>query len=159
MNSRRNVLTSAIGILGGAISAFLVVPSFLSAISPLRYRSGTSRWRSAGPLDSFTVGRIQLVTVDIGREDWSRSLNAKAVFVYRRTNDDFVVYSRSCTDLSCPLVFDAGSECFFCPCHGAIFGKEGQPMKGPPLDPLFRYKTRVREGELEIDLNSLPSML
>lgn len=159
MNSRRKWFAAAIGIAGGVMSLLMVVPTMLSALSPIKNHSRGSRWRRAGRLDEFTVGKIKIATIDVGREDWSRSLNSKAVFVYRRSDEEFVVYSRSCTDLSCPLVFDQGSECFFCPCHGAIFGKEGNPMKGPPLAPLFRYATRVREEQLEIDLNSLPPMV
>jgi menaquinol-cytochrome c reductase iron-sulfur subunit len=157
--SRRSLFSAAVGILGSAISIVVVVPSLLSALSPLGSRSRASRWRGAGRLEEFEIGRVQPAVVDVQRQDWSRSLESKTVFVYRRSVEEVVVYSRSCTDLSCPLVFDQGSECFFCPCHGAIFGKEGKPLKGPPVDPLFRYDTRVRDGELEIDLNSLPPMV
>ncbi len=159
MFSRRMLLPAAVGIFGSAISMLVVLPTVLSALSPLRSRSRASRWRSAGRLEEFEVGRVQPAVVDIQRRDWSRSLDSKTVFVYRRSLEEVVVYSRSCTDLSCPLVFDSGSECFFCPCHGAIFGKEGMPMKGPPSEPLFRYEARVRDGELEIDLSSLPLMV
>ena len=138
---------------------FVVLPTVLSVLNPLRSRSRANGWRGAGRLEEFEVGRIQAAVVAIQRQDWSRSLESRTVYVYRRSLEEVVVYSRSCTDLSCPLVFDSGSECFFCPCHGAIFGKEGTPMKGPPTDPLFRYETRVRDGELEIDLNSLPPMV
>jgi menaquinol-cytochrome c reductase iron-sulfur subunit len=69
-----------------------------------------------------------------------------------------VVFSRNCTDASCPVVFDAGSDCFLCPCHGGVFSKDGTPLHGPPPRPLWRYAARVRAGVLEIDLNSLPPM-
>lgn len=157
--SRRTLFSAAVGVLGSALSVVVVVPTVLSALSPLGSRSRAGRWRSAGRLEEFEIGRVRPAVVSIRRNDWSQSLDSKTVFVYRRSHDEVVVYSRSCTDLSCPLVFDSGSECFFCPCHGAIFGKDGKPMKGPPIAPLFRYATRVRDGELEIDLNSLPLMV
>jgi menaquinol-cytochrome c reductase iron-sulfur subunit len=82
----------------------------------------------------------------------------KGVFVWRETADRLVVYSRNCTDLSCPVTWDEGSGWFYCPCHGGIFNQQGEPVAGPPNRPLYRYATRVREGVVEIDLKSLPPM-
>lgn len=144
---------------GGAIgSAIIGLPALVAAISPaLQGRRGPV-WRRAGAVDDFPLRQIQGVEVPVQRRDWSRTLQTKTVYVWRRGQDDFIVYSRNCTDLSCPLTFDPGSECFFCPCHGAIFGKDGRPMAGPPAKPLFRYATRIRNGVLEVDLYSLPPM-
>lgn len=96
----------------------------------------------------------------VERGDWARSLDEKGVYVWRKSEKeaDVVVFSRNCTDLSCPVKFDEGSECFYCPCHGGIFDKQGIPLAGPPSVPLYRYANRVRGGVLEIDLNSLPPM-
>ncbi len=144
---------------GSAVMAAVVgIPALLSAISPgWRSRPG-GQWRTTGRLADFPLGTVQPAVVKVGRGDWAQTLESKTVYVYRLTDDQVVVYSRNCTDLSCPLVFDAGSECFFCPCHGGIFGKDGKPMAGPPSKPLYRYVTRIRDGELEIDLHSLPPM-
>lgn len=139
-----------------AIGAVCAVPAMVAALSPVWKGRTGERWASAGLLDEFTPGKIQPVIVQVQRGDWASTLDAKTVYVYRRSDNEVVVYSRNCTDLSCPLVFDAGSECFFCPCHGGIFGKEGNPMAGPSNQPLYRYSTRLRDGELEIDLYSLP---
>ncbi len=147
-------------VAGGAAigSAIMAVPAIVAAMSPVwKGRSGPA-WRPAGRIDDFPLGKIEPVTVSVGRGDWARSLDTKSVYVWRRSEEDVVVYSRNCTDLSCPLTFDPGSECFFCPCHGGIFGKDGQPMAGPPLKPLYRYDSRLRDGILEIDLYSLPPM-
>ena len=67
-----------------------------------------------------------------------------------------VVFSRVCTDVGCPVTYDRGSACFLGPCHGGIFTQDGTPIHGPPPRPLYRYAARVRDGVLEIDLNSLP---
>ncbi len=158
MIDRRNWLAALFALGGAAIAGVVGMAAMLSALSPAWRHPRGERWRSAGDTAGFALGKIEPVVVRVGRNDWSRSLDEKTVYVYRRSDDQFVVYSRNCTDLSCPLVFDAGSECFFCPCHGAIFGKEGQPMAGPPKRPLYRYASRVREGVLEIDLDSLPPM-
>lgn len=155
---RRKWLSMGLAGLGSVGGAIIGLPAGIAALSPVwRNRRGPA-WRRAGPVDGFVLGAIAPVEITVGRGDWARSLDTKTVYVWRRAEADFVVYSRNCTDLSCPLVFDAGSECFFCPCHGAIFGKHGRPMAGPPARPLYRYATRIREQVLEVDVRSLPPM-
>ncbi len=86
----------------------------------------------------------------------SSSLGDIVVYALRSPGAGIVVYSRSCTDLGCPLTYDSGIECFFCPCHGGIFDKYGNRLSGPPSKPLHRYRTRMSNGRVLIDLRSIP---
>ena len=158
MIDRRGWLAALFAGGGAALGAIVAAPALVTAFSPALKRRQGERWISVGRLDTFALGEVQPAVIQVRRGDWAKSLDEKSVYVYRRSEGEVVVYSRNCTDLSCPLVFDTGSECFFCPCHGGIFGKEGNPMAGPPKLPMYRYSNRVREGELEIDLHSLPPM-
>jgi Rieske Fe-S protein len=79
--------------------------------------------------------------------------------VWAESPDQFVVFSRACTDLSCPVRWDPGSQWFFCPCHGGIFDRRGEPRAGPPAVPLHRYQTRIRDGILEVDVFSVPPLI
>jgi menaquinol-cytochrome c reductase iron-sulfur subunit len=155
---RRKLLTVAMGVGGAILSGIVAIPTLIAALSPAWTRRSGEAWRTAGRLEDFPVDQVVLAPVSVERGDWSRSLEVKAVYVWRKSSNEVVVFSRSCTDLSCPVNFDSGSECFFCPCHGGIFAKDGTPMAGPPKVPLYRYRNRVRDGELEIDLYSLPPM-
>ena len=155
---RRKLLTNLLYAGGAVFSSIVAIPAFLSALSPAIRRGEREAWRSVGKLDAFAVGQVQPAVVEVRREDWSRTLERKTVYVWRREGEEPVVYSRNCTDLSCPVVYDRGSQCFFCPCHGGIFAKDGRPMAGPPQVPLYRYANRVRDGVLEIDLRSVPPM-
>jgi menaquinol-cytochrome c reductase iron-sulfur subunit len=144
---------------GGLVAAgIVVIPAIITAFSPLMRRPGGELWRALGPLDGFPVGTMRHSVVEAPRDDWVQSLRARGVYVWRPAPEELVVYSRNCTDLSCPIVWDPGSEAFFCPCHGGIFAKDGKRMAGPPRRPLYRYANRVREGMVEIDLRSLPPM-
>lgn len=156
--NRRRLLTACIGAGGVVVGAIVGLPGLLAALTPALEPRRGGRWRPLGRLEEFEVGKVEKTTVPLSRGASAQSLEAKAVYVWRRSADELVVYSRNCTDLSCPVNYDPGSECFFCPCHGGIFAKDGTPMAGPPSVPLYRYATRVREGILEIDLNSLPPM-
>jgi hypothetical protein len=71
-----------------------------------------------------------------------RPLSRQGVYVWRPTDEEVVVFSRSCTDLGCPVIWDGGSQCFFCPCHGGIFARDGRRMAGPPDRELYRYANR-----------------
>jgi menaquinol-cytochrome c reductase iron-sulfur subunit len=55
------------------------------------------------------------------------------------------------------LDYDRGSACFFCPCHGGIFRQNGERLAGPPKRPMYRYAHRLRDGIVEIDLQSVPA--
>jgi menaquinol-cytochrome c reductase iron-sulfur subunit len=141
---------------GGAIAAGIIaIPAAITGLSPILRPHRRNAWRAVGRLDSFPIGSVQTTKV-AGGQRWPRPLPAEAVFVWRPTSDDLVVFSRRCTDLACPLQHDAGSGCFFCPCHGGIFSQSGEVMAGPPDRPMDRYASRVREGIVEIDLASLP---
>ena len=81
----------------------------------------------------------------------------RGAFVWRRSVDELVVYSRSCTDLGCPLTFDRGSFCFVCPCHGGILNKYGKRLAGPPDRPMYQYQVRVVDGDqVQVDVLSVP---
>ena len=64
--------------------------------------------------------------------------------------------SATCTHLGCQVRWETDKKQFFCPCHGGIFDREGIPRKGPPKEPLHRYRHQVKAGVLEIDLDSIP---
>jgi menaquinol-cytochrome c reductase iron-sulfur subunit len=155
--NRRTLMIWSIRGLGMAIAGMAGIPSLVNALAPLWQREPAKEaWQTLGALDEFPVGEMRKAIVDIPREVPAGSLHEKGVYAWRRTPDEFVVFSRSCTDLGCPLTWDPGSECFYCPCHGGIFAKDGERMAGPPSRPMFRYASRIRNNELEIDLRSLP---
>jgi len=156
---RRAMMRWAITGIGLATAGMVGIPSLIAAFAPvLTQRPERKIWQSLGLLANFPPGEMRKVIVPIPREDWGQAVREKAVYAWRPNGQEVIVYSRSCTDLGCPVTWDPGSECFFCPCHGGIFAKNGERMAGPPNRPLFRYASRISNGEIEIDLNSLPSV-
>lgn len=155
---RRHALQWVVRGMGTATAAVVGVPVIATLLSPVLHARRQAVWQSLGPTDQFAVNSVEKVVVDVPDAAQPRTLRSRSVFVWRPSEQEIVVYSRNCTDLSCPVTWDAGSGWFFCPCHGGIFNQEGEPVAGPPNLPLFRYRTRVRGGNLEIDLHSLPPM-
>ena len=52
--------------------------------------------------------------------------------------------------LGCPVRFVEAAGRFICPCHGGVYNFRGEVDGGPPVRPLDRFYTRVRNGQLEI---------
>jgi menaquinol-cytochrome c reductase iron-sulfur subunit len=152
---RRTLFKWLVGGASIAMGSMVVVPALISALSPAH--SGSSAWRVIGPLGRFMVGRVVKARIpQPGGAKSAKSAHAREVYVWVRADSDVVVFSPLCTDLGCSVNFDPGSEFYYCPCHGGIFSKVGEPVAGPPVRPLYRYATRVRAGVLEIDLRSVP---
>jgi Rieske Fe-S protein len=58
-------------------------------------------------------------------------------------------YSRRCTHLSCPVLWQANADRLYCPCHnGAFSAEDGSVLQGPPPRPLTRVILDIRDGEI-----------
>lgn len=155
----RRAVLSVLVQAGSAIVALIVgVPTLIYALSPAGKRRRGEDWRALGPLSDFPEGEVHEGIVQPGEFSGPREAVVQGVYVWRRPQE-VVVFSRSCTDLGCPILWDRGSHCFLCPCHGGIFDHNGDRMAGPPDRPLYRYANRIRDGVLEIDLSSVPPMV
>jgi menaquinol-cytochrome c reductase iron-sulfur subunit len=138
------------------MGAVVFVPAMISAMSPA-VRPPRQTWRPLGPLRDFPLGEVVKATVTPPADEYPvKVVAARAVYVWQKAPSEFVIFSRTCTDLGCSVKHDPGSGFYYCPCHGGIFNTVGEPVAGPPQRPLYRYATRVRDGMLEIDLRSVP---
>jgi menaquinol-cytochrome c reductase iron-sulfur subunit len=153
---RRTVLGWIARGMGLAVVGVVAVPAAVTALSPVLERRRRDVWRPLGPLADFPPGTTRRAQVEMAGPDWARAFDGLAVYVRHVEGQGLIVFSRKCTDLGCPVVWDPGSEWFYCPCHGGIFDGEGTPRAGPPPRPLYRYAHRVRDGVIEIDLASVP---
>ena len=62
----------------------------------------------------------------------------------------YVAISTRCAHLGCPVRFVEAAGNFICPCHGGVYDFQGKVIGGPPVRPLDRFQTRVRNGQVEI---------
>lgn len=156
---RRAVLTLLVHGGSAVIALIVGVPALIFAFSPAGRKRRYPEWRDLGPLDQFPVGEMSEGVIRLDPESEALQAVPQGVYVWRVSPKEVIVFSRSCTDLGCPLTYDRGSACFLCPCHGGIFSQDGERMAGPPDRPLYRYDNRIREGILQIDLSSVPPMV
>ena len=152
----RRTVSGLLVVSGTALVASAVgIPGIIAAISPA-WLPRRETWRPVGELSKFPTSKVSQATVLPDRDVWPRTFGELVVFVWRQSDSDFVVFSRRCTDLGCPLDHEPGSGCYLCPCHGGIFAPDGQPLAGPSNTPMHRYTHRIRAEVLEIDIASIP---
>jgi len=151
---RRVILKWAVRGIGATTAAAVGGPAIAALVSPVVRERRAAAWRAIGPIERFEAGKMHDAVVEVP----DATPAERGVYIWAESTERFIVFSRACTDLACPVQWDSGSEWFFCPCHGGIFNREGEPVAGPPAYPLYRYATRIRDGKLEVDVFSVPPL-
>jgi menaquinol-cytochrome c reductase iron-sulfur subunit len=143
---RRQFFKYLVNGIGAAIALILALPlGGFFALPALRKREPV--WKEVGPTGDFAVGEIKVVPLkSLGTRRWPEDWGKEAAWVYRKSEDLFVVYDMHCTHVGCPVNWSAPAKRFFCPCHGGVFDADGRVLAGPPPRPLDRYEVRVENG-------------
>jgi menaquinol-cytochrome c reductase iron-sulfur subunit len=142
--------------LGSLCAAIVGVPIVGFIIAPL-FRKPPQQWTSLGKVDNYQIGKTVSVTVlDTSPLPWAGITARNAVWLRRVDQTTFIAFSANCTHLGCPVRWMEGAELFLCPCHGGVYYHDGNVAAGPPPRPLFRYNTRVEDGEVKINSVIVP---
>jgi menaquinol-cytochrome c reductase iron-sulfur subunit len=167
--TRRRLMEGTVLVTGGIATMAFALPGLGFALGPIFEDTTPTRWQNVGPVDDFNdetyVPRIINLVPEIGDP-------GKTTIYVRRYNPQrdkrvqgeepqpYVAISTRCAHLGCPVRYIQASQKFVCPCHGGVYGFEGQVEGGPPVRPLDRFYTRVRGGQVQIgDRFSLNSEL
>jgi menaquinol-cytochrome c reductase iron-sulfur subunit len=165
--TRRTFMTGTAMAAGGIATAAFALPALGFALGPIFEDTTPERWQDVGPIDDFNdetyvpkVINIQPDIGDVGKTTiYVRRFNPQRDSP-RNKNIPYVAISTRCAHLGCPVRFFQASQRFICPCHGGVYGFEGQVVGGPPVRPLDRFYTRVRSGRVQVgDRFSLDSKL
>lgn len=168
--TRRRVMTIGAQAAGGVAAAAFTLPALGFAAGSAIFERPKVRWEAVGAPDDFPndvyVPKVITTVYGVGE------VGKTTVFVRRYNADidaakfqDFVVLSTRCMHLGCPVRYTEAAQRFICPCHGGVYDFEGKVDGGPPVRPLDRFYTRVRNGQVEIgprysvngDLKRFPS--
>jgi glycine/D-amino acid oxidase-like deaminating enzyme/nitrite reductase/ring-hydroxylating ferredoxin subunit len=71
------------------------------------------------------------------------------VAAYRAADGKLHLHSSSCTHIGCQLHFNSFEHTWDCPCHGSIFGIDGQPLNAPAISPLAPAKDAKTEEQTQ----------
>jgi menaquinol-cytochrome c reductase iron-sulfur subunit len=142
--------------VGGIASAAFGLPALGFAVAPMFEQTTDDRFKPVGTETDFGdrdyVPKVITIVDDVG------SAGKTTVYV-RRANptideDDFrqpyVAISNRCMHVGCPVRYVQASQRFICPCHGGIYNFQGQVIGGPPVRPLDRFRTRVKDSLVEV---------
>jgi menaquinol-cytochrome c reductase iron-sulfur subunit len=149
--SRRNFLGLATWAIGGLISLGMGIPAIAYIIGPALKRIDSQEWIRLGSASKVELGIPTLFKAKIERQTgWIINETELSVYVLTENGRDFEAMSNICTHLGCRVRWIANQEQFFCPCHNAIFDKDGEVVDGPPPAPLDRYEIKVEEDQIFI---------
>jgi menaquinol-cytochrome c reductase iron-sulfur subunit len=151
--TRRRVFTVLAQGVGGLAGAAVVLPAVGFAVAPI-FERGDERWESIGAVTDFVPENYRTVifteTPGIGDVGKTTAYVRQGAEDLGEDPDTYIAISTRCVHLGCPVRFfkDAGN--FICPCHGGVYDFQGKVIGGPPVRPLDRFQTRVRDGQLEL---------
>lgn len=148
--SRRAFLIRAISAIGGGITLALGVPAVLYVAGSTRAPGGEQVWIRLGSAASIEPGAaptLMKATVSV-RTGYLVEEQEISVFVTTENGSEFTVLSNICTHLGCRVRWVDDREGFFCPCHNAVFDREGAVVQGPPPRPLDRFESKVEDGQI-----------
>jgi menaquinol-cytochrome c reductase iron-sulfur subunit len=155
--TRRRMMTLTAHSAGAIATAAFLLPALGFAAGTALFERPEVTWQPVGAPGDFKpdtyVPRIITIVQGIGE------IGKTTVYV-RGHNDKidgpadpkepFIAISTRCMHLGCPVRYVQASERFICPCHGGVYDFRGSVAGGPPVRPLDRFYTRVRNGAVEI---------
>jgi len=167
--TRRRLMEGTALAAGGIATIAFVLPGLGFALGPLFEDTLPTIWQDLGPEGDFNdetyTPRVMNIDAEIGDAGkttvYVRKFNpGQDKVIEGQDPQPYVVISTRCAHLGCPVRYIQASAKFLCPCHGGIYGFQGNVEGGPPVRPLDRFYTRVTNGRVEVgDRFSLNSQL
>lgn len=147
---RRSFLQIASAFIGGLIGLAAGIPLIGFAISPA-WKKEESQWVDLGLVDRLKNSRYKKVNYTFTAKDgWVKATKKRSVYVTDVGDGNWDVFSRTCSHLGCLVRWNESQESFLCPCHGAVFDKNGAVVAGPPPEPLQKLEVKVEAGVLYV---------
>ena len=134
----------AVGALGVG-TRFIVGNSF---------EPSTTSWVALGPLEDLAPGAVHRVNYSFQAKDAWRMVEQKGT-LYAFSDDNgasYTVLDGTCTHLGCIVQWYDSDNQFTCPCHQAVFAREGTVVSGPPPRPLRKLDAKIQDGTLMAQL-------
>ena len=157
--TRRRLMEGGVQLAGGVAVAAIALPALGFALGPLFEEQEPERWLDVGPEDDFNdetyVPKVISLVPQVGDAGkttiYVRKFNSEKDTVVKGEDPlPYVAISTRCAHLGCPVRYIQASQKFVCPCHGGVYGFQGQVEGGPPVRPLDRFYTRVTNGRVEV---------
>jgi menaquinol-cytochrome c reductase iron-sulfur subunit len=152
--TRRMVFSGGALALGGIMTAAIALPAIGFAVGPM-FEEHEQDYQDVGPPSDFVNDNYlpRTITVAAGVGEAGKSTvyirEGNPVFKGEKAGE-YVAISTRCAHLGCPVRWVVPAERFVCPCHGGVYDFEGRVAGGPPVRPLDRFETRVKNGQVQV---------
>jgi Rieske Fe-S protein len=152
--TRRMMFTGGALALGGIASAAIALPAIGFAIGPV-FDEAEVTYQDVGAPSEFTpdnyIPKTITITENVGEAGKSTVYIREGNPIFKgERRGEYIAISTRCAHLGCPVRWVEAAERFVCPCHGGVYDFEGKVAGGPPVRPLDRFATRVRNGQVQI---------
>ena len=149
---RRSFLGALLAVGSVFIGALLSVPLIRFALFPLLRRTTELKSSPVGAVSEFSsISEPAIRTIKIEQLDgWRKTVSEKAVYITKDKNNQLSVLSSVCPHLGCTVPWNKDKAQFVCPCHGAVFMKDGSRVSGPSMRGMDALETSVQDGQLMV---------
>lgn len=147
--SRRDFLGLATFGIGGVIGLAIGIPGIAYILGPALKKPEEQNWIPLGAASKVEIGTPTLFKTKIEQKaGWIVNEQELTFYVITDNGREFTALSNVCTHLGCRVRWVEDQDQFFCPCHNAIFDKNGEVVAGPPPRPLDAYEVKEENGQL-----------
>ena len=148
--NRRSFLGALVGVGAVFVGGLLSVPLIRFALFPLIRRTTELKSAPVGAISEFaSLTEPAMRTIHIEQIDgWRKTISEKVIYVTKDSQDQLRVLTSICPHLGCTVPWNKEKNQFVCPCHGAIFTKDGSMVSGPSLRGMDALDTSVQDGQL-----------
>lgn len=133
-----------IGIVGASMTL-----AAKRSLEPAAGSAAEESWKTISEVAEITGDAPIEKTISVTcRSGWSKTVEEMSVYVLPQHEGK--VLSSVCPHEGCPIVWDADSKNFLCPCHDSFFSDSGRRLTGPSTRDLTEYESRIEDGKLQI---------
>ncbi len=153
--TRRGLFTGGAMAAGGIATAAIGLPALGFALGPVFSDAADPEFREVGPTGDFNPETYVPKVITLAEAANAGEAGKTTVYVREAAPSDtnalgqpYIAISTRCTHLGCPVRYVQASARFICPCHGGVYGDDGEVVGGPPVRPLDRFETAVEQGQV-----------
>ena len=138
---KRNEFLSTFGI---SASTILFAPFLVSC------GKNSAALGSGGGSVDFTLDLTQPANSALNTNGGFVYNGGNGVIVARTSTGSYIAVSFTCTHQGSTVVYEGGSNLFYCQTHGSEFSSNGSVLRGPAAAPLTQYKTQLTGTSLRV---------
>ena len=154
--TRRGLMTGGAMAAGGIATAAFALPALGFAVGPILNDQTPEELADVGAETDFNPDSYVPAVITLPESAGTGEAGKTTVYIREfnpeldtdRLGQPYVAISTRCTHLGCPVRYVQASERFICPCHGGVYNQDGAVAGGPPVRPLDRFATVVKDGRV-----------